>query len=82
MYPMVFILVCDLGRQGGVSKLIRNTKFGAFLAVSDVLSIFLVTPLAYITTAWNYNNVTCRCVPDGFYFAFRSRLTREEYWNF
>ena len=28
----------------------------------------------YIGITWNDKNVTCNCVPDGFYFAFQSRL--------
>ena len=33
VFSMVFNLLCDLGRQGGVPKFMKNDRFKVFLAV-------------------------------------------------
>ena len=40
-YPGVFLLLCDLGQQAGVLKLLKKAQFLVFLSVSVLFPKFL-----------------------------------------
>ena len=40
-WPFVFILLCDLNRQSGVLRLMKNAQFLVFLAVRVIFPKFL-----------------------------------------
>ena len=41
LFPVVFILLCDIGRQAGVIKFIKNAQFLVLLAVWVLFPKFL-----------------------------------------
>ena len=66
--PIVFVLLCNLGWQGGVLKLMKNAQLWIFLTVWELSSKFLGRWRSGMRIAWNGKSVTWSCVPNYFYF--------------
>ena len=68
---VVFILLCDIGRQGRVLTLMENAQFKVFLAIWVLSLKFmgrLKSGLYKIGVALNDKSATYSCVPNGFSF--------------
>ena len=71
--PIIFTLVCDLGRYGGVLEHIKNDQFQVFSAVVVVSSTFWAGLGADHTVFYkNCESIFYYCVLNGFYCALKS----------